>query len=121
MLADLRYDTFKQVRASYVIAADGGSSPTRGQLGIGYSGKTYRERWVVIDTEVSSSGMATTACGFTATPRVRPSTARRRWATTAGSPRPAPMKIAMLVSDEAVWKVLDDQGVTRRSRPVLRR
>ncbi len=25
---------------------------TRGQLGVGYSGRTYTERWVVIDTEV---------------------------------------------------------------------
>ena len=33
MLADLRTDTFKRLRASYVIAADGGSSPTRGLLG----------------------------------------------------------------------------------------
>ena len=52
MLADLRTDTFKRFRASYVIAADGGSSPTRGQLGVGYSGRTYAERWVVIDTKV---------------------------------------------------------------------
>ena len=52
MLADLRTDTFKRVRASYVIAAEGGSSPTRGQLGVGYSGRTYTERWVVIDTKV---------------------------------------------------------------------
>ncbi len=52
MLADLRTDTFKRLRASYVIAADGGSSPTRGQLGIGYTGRTYSERWVVIDTKV---------------------------------------------------------------------
>ena len=52
MLADLRTDTFKRVRASYVIAADGGSSPTRGQLGVGYAGRTYAERWVVIDTKV---------------------------------------------------------------------
>src|ERR1700758_3111061 len=52
MLADLTADVFKRVRASYVIAADGGSSPTRGQLGIGYIGRTYTERWVVIDTKV---------------------------------------------------------------------
>ena len=52
MLADLRTDIFKRIRASYVIAADGGSSPTRGQLGVGYSGRTYTERWVVIDTKV---------------------------------------------------------------------
>ena len=52
MLADLRTDTFKRLRASYVIAADGGSSPTRGLLGVGYTGRTYTERWVVIDTKV---------------------------------------------------------------------
>ena len=52
MLADLRTDTFKRFRACYVIAADGGSSPTRGQLGVGYTGRTYTERWVVIDTKV---------------------------------------------------------------------
>ena len=52
MLADLLTATFKRFRASYVIAADGGSSPTRGQLGVGYTGRTYGERWVVIDTKV---------------------------------------------------------------------
>ncbi len=52
MLADLRTDTLKRLHAGYVIAADGGSSPTRGQLGIGYTGRTYSERWVVIDTKV---------------------------------------------------------------------
>ena len=52
MLADFRTDTFRRLSASYVIAADGGSSPTRGHLGIGYAGRTYAERWVVIDTKV---------------------------------------------------------------------
>lgn len=40
------------VRAAYVIAADGGSSPTRTRLGIGFEGRTYEDRWVVIDTKV---------------------------------------------------------------------
>jgi len=35
-----------------VIAADGGSSPTRGRLGVGFEGRTYKDRWVVIDTKV---------------------------------------------------------------------
>jgi 3-(3-hydroxy-phenyl)propionate hydroxylase len=39
-------------RAAYVIAADGGSSPTRALLGVGFEGSTYEERWVVIDTKV---------------------------------------------------------------------
>jgi 3-(3-hydroxy-phenyl)propionate hydroxylase len=85
MVADLRTDTFKRFRASYVIAADGGSSPTRGQFGIGYSGRTYSERWVVIDTRCYRSGMPTTGFGSTATHLVRPSTARHRSGITAGS------------------------------------
>ncbi len=40
------------VRATYVIAADGGSSPTRRALGVGFEGRTYEGRWVVIDTKV---------------------------------------------------------------------
>ena len=51
-LADLRTDTFNRLRASYVIAADGGSSPIRAQLNVGYEGRTYEDRWVVIDTKV---------------------------------------------------------------------
>ncbi|TCK27643.1 bifunctional 3-(3-hydroxy-phenyl)propionate/3-hydroxycinnamic acid hydroxylase [Pseudonocardia endophytica] len=39
-------------RSSYVIAADGGSSAIRSCLGIGFEGRTYTERWVVIDTKV---------------------------------------------------------------------
>ena len=52
MLADLTTDQFKRIRASYVIAADGGSSSIRGQLGVGFGGRTYSERWIVIDTKV---------------------------------------------------------------------
>ena len=42
----------ERFRASYVIAADGGSSPTRHRLGIGFEGRTFEERWVVVDTRV---------------------------------------------------------------------
>ena len=52
MLADLKVDEFRRIRASYVIAADGASSSIRGQLSVGYSGRTYGERWIVIDTKV---------------------------------------------------------------------
>jgi 3-(3-hydroxy-phenyl)propionate hydroxylase len=45
-------DSVRRLRASYVIAADGGSSPTRAQLNVGYAGRTYEDRWVVIDTEM---------------------------------------------------------------------
>ncbi|WP_431682570.1 bifunctional 3-(3-hydroxy-phenyl)propionate/3-hydroxycinnamic acid hydroxylase [Kitasatospora sp. KL5] len=45
-------DSVRRVRAKYVIAADGGSSLTRAQLNIGYEGRTYEDRWVVVDTEM---------------------------------------------------------------------
>lgn len=45
-------DAVHRLRASYVVAADGGSSLTRAQLNIGYEGRTYEDRWVVIDTEM---------------------------------------------------------------------
>src|ERR1700750_2278437 len=52
LLADLRIDALKRIPPAYVISAEGGSPPPRGQFGIGYSGRTYTERWVVIDTKV---------------------------------------------------------------------
>ncbi|GGN36315.1 3-(3-hydroxy-phenyl)propionate/3-hydroxycinnamic acid hydroxylase [Streptomyces fuscichromogenes] len=45
-------DSVRRLRARYVIAADGGSSLTRAQLNVGYEGRTYEDRWVVIDTEM---------------------------------------------------------------------
>jgi 3-(3-hydroxy-phenyl)propionate hydroxylase len=38
-----------EVRADYVIAADGGRSPVRGRLGIPLEGSTHPRKWVVID------------------------------------------------------------------------
>jgi 3-(3-hydroxy-phenyl)propionate hydroxylase len=42
------------LRASFAIACDGGSSPTRTQLGIGFGGSTFAEKWLVVDTARSS-------------------------------------------------------------------
>jgi 3-(3-hydroxy-phenyl)propionate hydroxylase len=39
----------REVRAEYVIAADGGRSPIRTQLGIPLEGTTHPRKWVVID------------------------------------------------------------------------
>ncbi|MCC5577625.1 bifunctional 3-(3-hydroxy-phenyl)propionate/3-hydroxycinnamic acid hydroxylase [Microtetraspora sp. AC03309] len=51
-LAHLGDDTVRRLRASYLIAADGGSSLIRAQLNVGYEGRTYEDHWVVIDTEM---------------------------------------------------------------------
>ncbi|MEV6348777.1 bifunctional 3-(3-hydroxy-phenyl)propionate/3-hydroxycinnamic acid hydroxylase [Actinoplanes sp. NPDC051851] len=42
----------QRASSAYVIAADGGSSPTRSRLDVGFEGRTYEDRWVVIDTRV---------------------------------------------------------------------
>ncbi|CAM2794388.1 FAD-binding monooxygenase [Mycobacterium intermedium] len=121
MLADLSIDTFKRLRASYVIAADGGSSPTRGQLGIGYSGRTYAERWVVIDTKVIREWDAHDRLRFHCNP-TRPTVdcptplGHHRWeypAHTAADDQ-------QLVSPTEVWKVLNAQGITEDNVEILR-
>ena len=39
----------RTARARYAIAADGGSSPTRGKLGITMTGDTLDQQWIIID------------------------------------------------------------------------
>jgi 3-(3-hydroxy-phenyl)propionate hydroxylase len=51
-VVDLTSRQSRTFRARYVIAADGGSSPTRAQLGVGFEGRTYEDRWIVIDAAV---------------------------------------------------------------------
>jgi 3-(3-hydroxy-phenyl)propionate hydroxylase len=121
LLADLRSDTLKRIRASYVIAADGGSSPTRGMLGIGYTGRTYRERWVVIDTKMIREWDAHDRMRFHCNPK-RPTVdcptplGHHRWEY----PARADEDEKKLVTDEAVWEVLHQQGVTEGQVKILR-
>jgi 3-(3-hydroxy-phenyl)propionate hydroxylase len=121
MLADLRTDTFKRVHASYVIAADGGSSPTRAQLGVGYTGRTYTERWVVIDTKVLKEWDAHDRLRFHCNP-ARPTVdcptplGHHRWEY----PARAGEDDQELLRAEAIWKVLGDQGITRDNVKILR-
>jgi 3-(3-hydroxy-phenyl)propionate hydroxylase len=121
MLADLRTDTFKRVHASYVVAAEGGSSPTRGQLGIGYSGRTDTERWVVIDTKVLKEWDAHDRLRFHCNP-ARPTVdcptplGHHRWEYPARDTEDE----QELLREEAIWKVLGDQGITREHVKILR-
>ena len=121
MLADLRTDTFKRLRASYVIAADGGSSPTRGLLGVGYAGRTYTERWVVIDTKVIREWDGHDRLRFHCNP-ARPTVdcptplGHHRWEYPARTDEDE----QKLVSDEAVWQVLHEQGITEDEVKILR-
>jgi 3-(3-hydroxy-phenyl)propionate hydroxylase len=121
MLADLRTDTFKRLRAPYVIAADGGSSPTRSLLGIGYSGRTYAERWVVIDTKVIREWNGHDRLRFHCNPN-RPTVdcptplGHHRWEY----PARAGEDEKDLITDEAVWGVLNEQGITEDQVKILR-
>jgi 3-(3-hydroxy-phenyl)propionate hydroxylase len=121
MLADLRTDTFKRFRASYVIAADGGSSPSRGQLGIGYTGRTYTERWVVIDTKVLKEWDAHDRLRFHSSPS-RPMVdcptplGHHRWEFPARTDEDE----QDLLRESEIWKVLADQGITPEHVKILR-
>ena len=121
MLADLRTDTFKRFRASYVIAADGGSSPTRGQLGVGYTGRTYGERWVVIDTKVLKEWDGHDRLRFHCNPS-RPTVdcptplGHHRWEYPARTDEDEQTCCAK----RTIWKVLNDQGITPEHVKILR-
>ena len=121
MLGDLHTDTFKRLRASYVIAADGGSSPTRGLLGVGYTGRTYTERWVVIDTKVIREWDGHDRLRFHCNP-ARPTVdcptplGHHRWEYPARTDEDE----KKLVTDEAVWQVLHEQGITEDQVKILR-
>ncbi|MBV6762299.1 bifunctional 3-(3-hydroxy-phenyl)propionate/3-hydroxycinnamic acid hydroxylase MhpA [Rhodococcus opacus] len=121
MLADLHSDEFKRLHATYVIAADGGSSPTRGQLGIGFEGKTYEDRWVVIDTEVVNEWPTHDRLRFHCDP-VRPAVdcptplGHHRWEF----PVLPGEDEKELVSPAAVWRLLERQGITEKEVKILR-
>lgn len=121
LVADLQSASLTAVRASYVIAADGGSSPTRGLLGIGYSGRTYGERWVVIDTKVLEEWDGHDRLRFHCNPD-RPTVdcptplGHHRWEFPARAGEDADH----LISDEAVWQLLHDQGITETQVRILR-
>ncbi|CAM3987310.1 bifunctional 3-(3-hydroxy-phenyl)propionate/3-hydroxycinnamic acid hydroxylase [Smaragdicoccus niigatensis] len=121
MVADLQTDTFSRIRAKYVIAADGGSSPTRGLLGIGYQGKTYEDRWVVIDTKVLKKWPDVDRLRFHCNPK-RPAVDcptpldHHRWEF----PILPGEDEKELVTDEAVWRLLNRQGITAEHVEIMR-
>ena len=84
--ADLTRDEFKRIRARYVIAADGGSSAIRGQLGIGFGGRTFSERWIVIDTKVIREWPGHDRLRFHCNPARPTVDCPTRWGITAGVP-----------------------------------
>ncbi|GEE01764.1 3-(3-hydroxy-phenyl)propionate/3-hydroxycinnamic acid hydroxylase [Gordonia spumicola] len=121
LAADLATDEFVRLRASFVIAADGGSSAIRGQLGIGYEGKTYSERWVVIDTKVLRDWEGSSRLRFHCDPE-RPTVdcptplGHHRWEFPVRDGEDE----NRLVTDEAIWEVLRSQGISDQNVEILR-
>ncbi|WP_433463586.1 FAD-dependent monooxygenase [Spirillospora sp. CA-128828] len=121
LIARSGQDRLTRVRASYVIAADGGSSPTRGQLGVGFEGRTYEDRWPVIDTELVKEWPGHDRLRFHCDPD-RPAVdcptplGHHRWEF----PVLPGEDEKELVTDAAVWRLLDRQGITGEHVSVLR-
>lgn len=121
LAADLADDSFVRIRASYVIAADGGSSATRGQLGIGYQGTTYTERWVVIDTKVLRDWEGSSRLRFHCDP-ARPTVdcptplGHHRWEFPVRDGEDE----EYLATHQAIWAILNSQGITEENVEILR-
>ncbi len=120
MLADLTTDEFRRIRATYVIAADGGSSATRAQLGVGFGGRTYAERWIVIDTRVLKKWPGHDQLRFHCNPE-RPTVdcptplGHHRWEFPVRDEEDE----RDLLSEEAIWKVLRGQGISPENVQIL--
>lgn len=120
-LLDLDAETTTRARARYVVAADGGSSPTRGRLGIGFQGRTYEDRWLVIDTKVLQEWPEVDRLRFHCNP-IRAAVdcptplGHHRWEFPVLSGDDE----TELVTDAAVRRLLTDQGVDPDWVQVLR-
>lgn len=114
-------EAVQRVRASYVIAADGGSSLTRAQLNIGYEGRTYEDRWVVIDTRMLKPWPGHDRLRFHCDP-ARPSVdcptplGHHRWEF----PVLPGEDETHLVSHAAIWELLSRYGISAENVEILR-
>ena len=120
-VANLRDDSLGRLRARYVIAADGGSSLTRAQLNIGYEGRTYEDRWVVIDTKMIRPCKDHDRLRFHCDPD-RPAVdcptplGHHRWEF----PVLQGEDETYLTSKEAIWKLLECYGIGEENVRILR-
>ncbi|MEU1404977.1 bifunctional 3-(3-hydroxy-phenyl)propionate/3-hydroxycinnamic acid hydroxylase [Streptomyces sp. NPDC005728] len=114
-------DSVRRLRASYVIAADGGSSLTRAQLNVGYEGRTYEDRWVVIDTKMLKPWPDHDKLRFRCDP-ARPAVdcptplGHHRWEF----PILPGDDEKYLTTDDAVYELVSRYGIGRDSIKVLR-
>ncbi|TMM03816.1 MAG: FAD-binding monooxygenase, partial [Actinobacteria bacterium] len=121
-VTDLRDGSQSVIRARYLLACDGGSSPIRTQLGIGFEGKTYEDPWVVIDTKVKQEWPEVDRLRFHCDPE-RPAVdcptplGHHRWEFPV-----LPGEDRDEVSSEAyIWTLLERYGITPEHVEILRR
>jgi 3-(3-hydroxy-phenyl)propionate hydroxylase len=121
-VTDLRDGTTKILRSRYVLACDGGSSPIRTQLSIGFEGRTYEDPWLVIDANVKKEWPEVDRLRFHCDPE-RPAVdcptplGHHRWEfpVLPGEDRDE------LKSEASVWRLLARYGITDEHVEVLRR
>jgi 3-(3-hydroxy-phenyl)propionate hydroxylase len=109
------------LRSAYLIAADGGASPIRTGLGVGFEGHTYQDRWVVIDTKVRRGWDTVDRLRFHCDP-ARPAVdcptplGHHRWEfpVLAGEDEKA------LVSHDYIWRLLSRYGRSPDEVEILR-
>jgi 3-(3-hydroxy-phenyl)propionate hydroxylase len=100
-------------RVKYVIAADGGSSTVRKQLGVSMEGTTSERVWIVVDGKVTKSWPERELLTFWSDP-IRPAVdiplamGFHRWEIPLG-PKERKEDFA---SNDAIWKILKPMGVT---------
>jgi 3-(3-hydroxy-phenyl)propionate hydroxylase len=103
-------------RVRFVIAADGGSSAVRRQLGIAMNGETSERVWIVVDAKVKKSWPERELLTFWSDP-IRPAVdiplamGFHRWELPLG-PREHKEDFG---SSEAIWKLIKPMGVTEEN------
>jgi 3-(3-hydroxy-phenyl)propionate hydroxylase len=118
---DLTDGSTGTVSAQYLLACDGGSSPVRTQLGIGFDGKSYEDRWLVIDTKVIQEWPEVNRLRFHCDPE-RPAVdcptplGHHRWEFPVSSDE----KEEELEQEGKVWQLLARHGITSENVKILR-
>lgn len=121
-VTDLRDGSSMLVRARYLLACDGGASPIRTQLGIGFEGRTYEDPWVVIDTKVKQAWPEVDRLRFHCDP-ARPAVdcptplGHHRWEfpVLPGEDRDE------VSSEDSIWRMLARHDITDEQVEILRR
>lgn len=113
LLAVTESEPHRRVRASYVLACDGGSSPTRKSLGVEFAGNSYSELWMDVQARLRRPLDFAPHFDFICDPE-RPGVRcpcpggyfRWEWRINPGE-TPEHM-----LSPENIWSMLEAEGVT---------